>query len=89
MAGQDLIPVKKIITNVIDGNNVTTHGLPKDTPISEILSGAAATTTEAGSMLQAAFVADGAVPYADLTAAANHVNSILASLQAAGIMASS
>lgn len=48
---------------------------------------AVATTTEAGTVLQGAAVADGAVPFASLTTAAQKVNELLASLRAAGIIA--
>ena len=47
----------------------------------------AATTTTLGTVEQGAAVADGAVPFADLTAASNKVNELLASLRAAGIIA--
>lgn len=76
---------------------VATTDLVKVTPVDadgegkgvEVYVTAGELATGGSGFTQAAFVADGAVPYADLTAAANHVNSILASLQAAGLMASS
>lgn len=49
----------------------------------------AATLTVAGVVEQAAFVAAAAVPFADLTAAANKVNEILTAMKAAGQMATS
>lgn len=38
-------------------------------------------------LVQAAAIADAAVPFADLTAAANKVNAILAALRTAGVIA--
>jgi len=46
-----------------------------------------ATTTVAGTVKQATHIANAAVPFADLTAAANAYNALLAALQAAGQMA--
>jgi hypothetical protein len=48
-----------------------------------------ATETTFGVVKQSANVADAAVPFADLTAAANAYNALLAALQAAGLMAAS
>lgn len=48
----------------------------------------AASETQAGAVLQGAAVADGAVPFASLTTAAEKVNELLASLRAAGVIAS-
>ncbi len=48
---------------------------------------AAATTSTNGTVKQAATVAAAAVPFADLTAAANKVNEILTAVKAAGQMA--
>jgi hypothetical protein len=48
-----------------------------------------ATTATAGIVKQAAHIANSAVPFADLTAAANAHNALLAALQTAGLMASS
>ena len=48
----------------------------------------AASETQAGAVLQAEAVANGAVPFASLTTAAEKVNELLASLRAAGILAS-
>lgn len=47
----------------------------------------AATTTTFGTVKQAAHIANAAVPFADLTAAANAYNALLAAMQAAGQMA--
>lgn len=47
----------------------------------------AATATQAGAVKRGVAVANGAVPFADLTAAANKVNELLASLRTAGIIA--
>jgi hypothetical protein len=58
--------------------------------ISEINAAAsAATTTTAGTVKQAAHIANATVPFADLTAAANAYNALLAALQTAGQMAAS
>lgn len=48
---------------------------------------ATATATVAGTVKKAATVAAAAVPFANLTDAANKVNEILTSLKAAGVMA--
>lgn len=40
-------------------------------------------------LVQAAAITDAAVPFADLTAAANKVNEILAALRTAGVIAAS
>lgn len=66
-------------------------GMERLVPLSEVNAGAVAAVPEAtpsveGTVKQAANVAASAVPYADLTAAANHVNSILTALKNAGIM---
>jgi hypothetical protein len=50
-------------------------------------SGTPATTTTLGVVKQAAHIANSAVPFADLTAAANAYNALLAGLQTAGLMA--
>lgn len=56
--------------------------------VSELAAGiATATTTTPGTVKQAAHIANVAVPFADLTAAANAYNSLLAALQDAGQMA--
>jgi hypothetical protein len=89
MAGTDLVKVRPVIVQDVEEVETTTLGMEVEVPVSTLLTDSPATETTAGTVLQAEFVANGAVPYADLTAAANHVNSILASLQAAGIMASS
>ncbi len=46
-----------------------------------------ATTTTFGTVKQAAHIANSTVPFADLTAAANAHNALLAALQTAGLMA--
>lgn len=63
--------------------------LPQTLLLSEALSGdttAAATDTSLGTVKQAANIAAVAVPFADLTAAANAHNALLAALKAAGVM---
>ena len=50
---------------------------------------APATTATAGVVKQAIHIANSAVPFADLTAAANAHNALLAALQTAGVMAAS
>ena len=47
----------------------------------------AATAAQAGAVKRGAAVANGAVPFADLTAASNKVNELLASLRTAGVIA--
>lgn len=49
--------------------------------------GVAASAAVRGTVLQGAAVADGAVPFASLTTAAEKVNELLASLRAAGVIA--
>ena len=46
-----------------------------------------ASLTVEGTVKQGAAVANGAVPFADLTAASNKVNELLASLRTAGVIA--
>lgn len=48
-----------------------------------------ATTAAFGTVKQVVHIANVAVPFADLTAAANSFNGLLAALQTAGVMASS
>lgn len=48
-----------------------------------------ATTTTTGAVKQAAFVAAAAVPFADLTAAANAFNALRTALINAGVLAAS
>lgn len=50
-------------------------------------SGTPATTTTLGVVKQAAHIANATVPFADLTAAANAYNALLAAMQTAGQMA--
>ena len=49
--------------------------------------GTPATTAAYGVVKQSAHIANAAVPFADLTAAANAYNALLAALQTAGLMA--
>jgi hypothetical protein len=55
--------------------------------VGELAAASAATTTTLGTVKQAAHIANAAVPFADLTAAANAYNALLAAMQAAGQMA--
>lgn len=69
-------------------------GMPVLVPVSEVLalsvaSVPEATTTVEGTVKQAANVAAAAVPFADLTAAANAFNGLRTALINAGIMAAS
>lgn len=84
----------KITPIVKDGNNQVSHGVSFYMTLGDLgaylASGGvipAATTTTNGTVKKAATVAAAAVPFADLTAAANKVNEILTSLKAAGVMA--
>lgn len=74
-----------IIPIVKDGNNQVSHGVPMKMTLAEF--GAAMSST--GSLPQAANVAAAAVPFADLTAAANKVNEIITALKNANLMATS
>jgi len=85
MAATDKILVSKEFTN--DG--VTTRGVEELQSISTIMAGATATLTAPGTVKQGAFVAAAAVPFADLTAAANAFNSLRTSLINAGTIAAS
>lgn len=58
-----------------------TVSLPFDIPVTELPGAAGDTLTQAGA------ITDAAVPFADLTAAANKVNEILAALRTAGVIA--
>ena len=84
MAMGDLIPVKQLVTNVVNGSNVTTTGPAQDQKVSDLLAGAAATTTQAGAVKQAAFQANSAAAPTQA-----EFNALLAKLIAAGIMAAS
>lgn len=86
MALTDLIKVQKVYTNEVGEETVTNIGFEERTPVSEILADAPATATTAGTVMQAAFIAQVAVPFADLTAAANAHNALLTALKDAGIM---
>lgn len=72
------IEVREVFT---DDNDVQTRGAPQLIEISEAVG-------DATGFAQAALVAAAAVPFADLTAAANKVNEILTALKNAGLMAS-
>lgn len=85
MAASDLVKIRRVITE--DGK--TTNGVEELLTLGEVFGGATATATTAGAVRQAGVVAPAAVPFADLTAAANKVNEILTALKAAGVMASS
>lgn len=85
MAAADLIKVRRVITE--DGK--TTNGVEELLPLGEVFAGSTATTTQAGPVRQAAFIAAAPVPFADLTAAANYVNSLRTALINAGLMAAS
>lgn len=56
-----------------------TMSLPITVKVTDVIPG--------GNMVQGAAVANAAVPFADLTAAANAYNALLASLRAGGIIA--
>jgi hypothetical protein len=90
MAANDLVLVKPIITQTIAGvGSTTTHGVEEERTVGSVMTGAPATTTQAGSVRQMAFIAAAPVPFADLTAAANYVNSLRTQLIASGQMAAS
>lgn len=75
-----------VITPVVkDGSTIVSHGVPFKMTLAEF--GAALTST--GSIPKAANVAAAAVPFADLTAAANKVNEIITALKNANLMATS
>lgn len=84
MAMGDLIVVKQAVTNVVNGQNVTTSGVAQDQKLSEVMAGATATTTQAGAVKQAAFQANSAAAPTQA-----EFNALLAKLIAAGIMAAS
>lgn len=84
MAMGDTIPVKPLVTNVVNGSNVTTSGVAQDQKLSEVFAGATATTTQAGAVKQAAFQANSAAAPTQA-----EFNALLAKLIAAGIMAAS
>ena len=63
--------------------------LPLELPVSSVLAGdtgSAATATTNGTVKQAANIAAVSVPFADLTAAANAHNALLAAMKTAGLM---
>lgn len=79
--------VQKTFTNPVD--STISLGLEEKIPLEEVVAGAPATLTVAGAVKQGAFVAAAAVPFADLTAAANAFNSLRTSLINAGVLAAS
>lgn len=70
----------QVVEIFVDGG-VQTTGTPQLEELSAVVE-------EASGFTQAAVVAAAAVPFADLTAAANKVNEILTALKNAGLMAS-
>lgn len=87
MAATDLVLVQKVYTDPV--TSVTTLGLPEQQTLAQVQAGSAATLTAQGSVLKGAFVAAAAVPFADLTAAANSFNALRTSLINAGVIAAS
>lgn len=87
MAATDLVLVQKQYTDPVD--STVTLGLPEQQTLAQIQAGSTATLTAQGSVLQAAFIAQVAVPFADLTAAATAHNALLTALKNAGVMAAS
>ncbi|MNM79036.1 hypothetical protein D3C81_909570 [compost metagenome] len=77
----------KVRAVVLDGSsNPVGMGLEQEVPLSDFFGSVAATTTQEGAMLQAVHIAQVAVPFADLTAAATAHNALLTALKNAGIM---
>jgi hypothetical protein len=73
-----------------DTNGTISHGVEMFVPLSEFTGQLpAASLTTGGTVKQGAFVAAAAVPFADLTAAANSFNALRTSLINAGVIAAS
>lgn len=90
MAATDLIKVRPQLSETIPGvGSTTTNGVENLVPLGQVLNDTLATTTQAGAVKQGAFVAAAAVPFADLTAAANAFNNLRTSLINAGVLAAS
>jgi hypothetical protein len=76
----------KVTSVAADGES---KQLPLELPVAQVLSGdasSAATATTNGTVKQAANIAAVSVPFADLTAAANAHNALLAAMKTAGLM---
>lgn len=86
MAASDLIKVRRVIVQTVGGQSVSTNGVEELLPLGTVLSTTTGTTTQAGAMRQAANVPAAAVPFADLTAAANAYNALRTALINAGLM---
>lgn len=87
MAATDLVLVQKVYTDPVD--STVTLGLEEKQTVAQVFAGAPATLTAQGTVLKGAFVAAAAVPFADLTAAANAFNALRTSLINAGVIAAS
>jgi hypothetical protein len=90
MAATDLIKIRRQLSETTPGVGATqTNGVEELLPLGQVFTDTPASATQAGTVRQAAFVAAAAVPFADLTAAANSFNALRTALINAGIMAAS
>ena len=74
MAATDLIKVRPIISQTVNGQTVSTNGVEELRPVSQVLGEAAG------------FVAAAPVPFTDLTQAATYFNNLRTALIAAGVL---
>jgi len=87
MAATDLILVTKLYTDPV--TSVVTNGLEERIPVGTLMSGATATTAQAGAVKQITFTAQQSPDFATLAAVTVAYNALLTKFIAAGIMPSS
>lgn len=87
MAASDLILVQKSFTNPVD--STVSLGLPEKLTLGTVLTGAPATTAQAGAVKQITFTAQQSPDFASLAAVTVAYNALLTKFIAAGIMPSS
>lgn len=88
MAANDLVLIQKIITQTENGVTTTTNGVEEKITLSAFMAsvGVAAAAGASGAVIRTAAPAAAAVPFADLTAAANSFNALRTALIAAGVL---
>lgn len=86
MAAGDLVSVRKIYTDPV--SSVTNNGVPENVSLADflLLLPAAAAAGNVGVITRQTAPAAAAVPFADLTAAANSFNALRTALIAAGVL---
>lgn len=89
MAANDTMLIRRAIATTIPGvGSTTTKGVEEELKVADIAAaiGVAAAVGGSGTVIRQTAPAAAPVPFADLTAAANYVNSLRTLLIAAGVL---